>query len=749
MSVKFGTFKGVFVPSTEAILGTVLFLLMPVLIADVGLWAMLGVIVLAHSVTLATSFSIADCATNLNNIGPGGMYALSRRSLGKALGGSIGFQLYLAQAASIGFYSIGFAEPLRNIVIPMLDFIPLFNQTDPASILLQKQLLGTFFFLIFFVIVMTGADFTLKIQTLILFVLGASIVAIIISPFFNITFEGDRVFGNGFNLTGNREITIALFFMTFAQFFPAVCGIDAGIGMSGDLRNPRKSLVKGTFWAIGVTFILYILSAIVFSMMKKDILIESYRGNAPVPVLLTDIISYKDMFPSNVLGVILVLGILFATGSSALSVFMTSPRTLQALAINDVLPDKFKFFAKDFRKNGTEPRYAIILSGILGLAIIWSGSINTASMIVGILFLVVYGWINGSAFLERASGNPGFRPTSRNHWSVSLYGFLISVVSIMLFDPMIGILIIISQYFMFRAILRYKAGNRIEGVWWGIIFSLATRWLKMLGNVVQGSKNWRPVMTALVISEKGSSPERTAYLGSFLAGHKGMVNLNIIGNEAEFNSYGIPYSFIPSDDINETAMALLMTSHPTGVEINTVLIEYVKKLHTAKVITEMISKKRNILLFQNSSKLAKIENIDIWWRGEMNGNLMVLLAYIITLDKREECCDPKIRIIRMAEKSESVTADRIEMEALLENARLRGEVVILENEKDDFFEVLKKYSSNADLIMMGLPGNFSKDNKVKIFNINEYFFDKQISKYDDLPSILFIKSAQHIELTEQ
>jgi len=50
---------------------------------------------------------------------------------------------------------------------------------------------------------------------------------------------------------------------------------------------------------------------------------------------------------------------------------------------------------------------------------------------------------------------------------------------------------------------------------------------------------------------------------------------------------------------------------------------------------------------------------------------------------------------------------------------------------------------------MGLPGNFAKESKVKIFNLNEYFFDKQISKYDDLPSILFIKSAQHIELIEQ
>ncbi len=746
MSVKFGTFKGVFVPSTEAILGTVLFLLMPVLIADVGLWAMLGVIILAHSVTLATSFSIADCATNLNNIGPGGLYALSRRSLGKALGGSIGFQLYIAQAASIGFYSIGFAEPLRNIVIPMLDFIPLFNQTDPASILLQKQLIGTFFFLMFFVIVMAGADFTLKIQTLILFVLGTSIVAVIISPFFNITYKGEGVFANGFNIMGNREVTVALFFMTFAQFFPAVCGIDAGIGMSGDLKNPRKSLVKGTFWAIGVTFILYILSAIVFSMMKKDILIGGYQGNAPVPVLLTDIISYKDMFPSNVLGIILVLGILFATGSSALSVFMTSPRTLQALAINDVLPDRLKFFAKDFRKNGTEPRYAIILSGILGLAIIWSGSINTASMIVGILFLVVYGWINGSAFLERASGNPGFRPTSKNHWSISLYGFVVSIFSILLFDPLIGMMIILSQYIIFRAILKYKANNTIEGVWWGIIFSLVTKWLKMLESVVQGSKNWRPVVTAVSNSEKA---QHMAYLASFLAGHKGMVNLNVIGEKKEFDTFGIPVATIETNDLNETVKTLFLTSHPTGVEINTILLQYMKKLNSVELISEMIEKKKNILLLKNGSKLDRLEKIDIWWRGEMNGNLMVLLAYIITLDKRKERRNQKIRILRMAHSSESVDADRIEMYTLLENARLTGEIVILENEEGDFFEILKRHSGDADLIMMGLPGHFSKESLSKIFNLNEYFFDKQISKYDDLPPVLFIKSAQHIELIEQ
>ena len=739
MSYKFGTFKGVFVPSTEEILGTVLFLLMPVLVADVGLWSMLGVIVLAHTVTFATSFSISDCATNLNDIGPGGMYALSRRSLGKALGGSIGVQLYFAQAASIGFYSIGFAEPLRAIVAPMLDSIDLFAATDPGSILLQKQIIATAFFFVFFLIVMVGADFTLKIQTLILFVLGASILTVIISPFFNVTYEGVAVYSRNFNLAGNRNITTALFFMTFAQFFPAVTGIDAGIGMSGDLKEPRKSLVTGTFSAIGVTFFVYLIGAVVFSMMDKKVLIESYAGDVPVGVLLTDIINYADKFPSNVLGVILVLGILFATGSSALSVFMTSPRTLQSLAINDVLPNKLKFFGKDFFKGGTEPRFATILSGILGLAVIWAGSISTASMIVGILFIVVYGWVNGSAFLERISGNPGFRPTSKNHWSVSLYGFVVCVIAIMLFDPVIGIGIIVSQYIIFRLILKYKARNRIEGVWWGIIFTLSTKWLRSLKKLVQGSKNWRPVVAAVSGPKEDSAHEKVAFFASFIEKHKGLVHLNAIGRKKEFNDYGIPTEKIEFEELDDTVKALVTTSHPAGIITNTVLLEYMKKLNTISVIRMLIKRRKNVLLLKNAEKLEKMERIDIWWRGEMNGNLMVLLAYIVNA--------PRIRIIRMVEGRETEEQDRKEMKELLETARLGGEVVIIEREDISFGEVLKKYSSNADLIMMGFPGKISEDKKS--FILDEFFFDRQIANYDDLPATLFIKSVQRLELFER
>ncbi|MCK5759810.1 MAG: amino acid permease, partial [Candidatus Delongbacteria bacterium] len=339
---KFGTFKGVFVPSSEALLGTVLFLLLPLLTAKVGLIYMLVIVVLAHSVTIATTFSLADITTNLNTVGAGGMYALVKRSLGKAMGGSIGVQLFFAQAASIGFYSIGFAEPLHSIIAPLLKDYSLFAGNTPADILFQKQILSSIIFCLFFIIVMFGADFTLKIQTLILFVLGASILAIFIAPSVGLEYEGSNLFNNfeDINLWGNSTISASVFFIAFAQFFPAVVGIDAGIGMSGDLKDPKKSLVKGTFYAIAITFVIYIISTVIFSMIDGDILTKGH--------LLPNILSSSKGFLSNTLSITILVGILFATSSSALSVFMTSPRTLQSLTKDEILPDIFSILGKDF-----------------------------------------------------------------------------------------------------------------------------------------------------------------------------------------------------------------------------------------------------------------------------------------------------------------------------------------------------------------------------------------------------------------
>ncbi|MBN1501692.1 MAG: amino acid permease [Spirochaetes bacterium] len=757
--MKFGTFKGVFVPSTEAILGTVLFLLLPTLVGDIGLIPMIGILLLAHSVTFATSFSLADCATNLNNIGGGGMYALSKRSLGKAFGGSIGIQLFFAQAASIGFYCIGFAEPLQAVITPFLKFIPAFAGTGAADILLQKQMIATAVYLIFFIFAIIGADFTLKIQILIFVILFSSIAAILISPLTGITFNRHLLYSGiseGFNLFGSRTTTVGIFFVAFATFFPAVTGIDAGVGMSRDLKDPKSSLVKGTFWAIGVTFCVYFVSTVIFSLMRPESLVTEYINGNPSGNILTDLLGFQKLFPFNIMGVMVLVGILFATSSSALSCFMTAPRTLQSISRDDLLPRITYFLSNDFKKGGNEPRFATLITFFIGLAVIWMGSLNLAATIVGISYLVVYGWVNGSAFLERISGNPTFRPTSRGHWLISLYGFLSALIAIILFSWVIGLGIVITQFIIFQLLLKYKAKGKLEGVWWGVLFSLISRGLKALNKIVMGTKNWRPIMSAITFSEKDSNRKQISQLASVIAAHKGIVSLNVLAVEKTDeddsslpDEYSVPATLLKVGDMTQSILSIVQLPVAGGMELNTILLEYTKKIDNVKVLNKILALNKNVLLLKNGSKFGSGDKIDIWWRGEKNGNFMVLLAYIMSASLVANTRKAyKIRIIRRLNKDEPEETATDELTVLLKKARLSGEVVILPYSEDSFDTVLRETSSGADLVMMGMPGNYIEKEKSRLFNLNKFFFEKEIEKYNDMPAILFIKSAYVMNLIE-
>ncbi len=758
MSVKFGTFKGVFVPSTEAILGTVLFLLMPLLTADTGLTTMLGVVLLAHSVTLATASSLSDCATNLNRIEGGGLYALSKQSLGSAMGGSIGVMLFFAQAASIGFYCIGFAEPLHALIAPWLSGrFQLFTGSGPEAVLMQKQILATFFMLVFFIIVMIGADFTLKLQILILFVLLVSVFTIFAGPAVGLVYEGREVFSGTLNMHGARPLTTAIFFLTFTQFFPAVTGISSGIGMSGDLKNPRKSIVKGTFSAITMTMVFYIIATVIFSLIDRDVLVTGYDDGIPVGVILTKLFGLGRAFPHNVPGLLILAGVLFATCSSALSVFMTGPRTLQFLARDGILPRPLGFLQKDFSASGTEPRYAIIVSFFIGLIIIWMGSINFASMVVGILFLVVYGWINGAAFLERISRNPAFRPTFKGHWLISGYGLLACILAICLFNWKVGIAIFLSQYIMFRLILKFKTKGRLEGVWWGVIFSNITRGLARLNRIVQGTRNWRPVLTAIAFPENFNECSNVIEIAEQIASYQGLVSCNLMvpngydeSSEKHelFKSSTVPVSYVKTPNMTDSIITLLQGSNVTGIDNNTILLAYSNRINNVKVIKAVLEYKQNLLLYKPGIPAAGSMRLDIWWRGERNGNLMVLLAFIINRYLHDHKLAPyNIRIIRKLGKDQPETEARDEISMLLKLSRIEGDIVILPSSEESFHKVLEETSKGASLVMLGLPGNY--ENRTSgVFNLNQMFFDREIKSYKDMPPILFIKSYMVMNLFE-
>jgi amino acid transporter len=109
-----GTFAGVFTPSILTILGIILFLRLGYVVGEAGLGRALLILALANGISVLTSLSLSAVATNLR-VKRGGDYYLISRTLGHEFGGAIGLVLFLAQAVSIGFYCIGFAEVMASL----------------------------------------------------------------------------------------------------------------------------------------------------------------------------------------------------------------------------------------------------------------------------------------------------------------------------------------------------------------------------------------------------------------------------------------------------------------------------------------------------------------------------------------------------------------------------------------------------------------------------------------------------------
>ena len=122
------------------------------------------------------------------------------------------------------------------------------------------------------------------------------------------------------------------FWVVFAIFFPAVTGFTQGVSMSGDLKNPARSLPLGTFLAVGVSTVVYV--AAMFAL----------AGTVPSNELAAD---YESLRRVAVMPWLIDVGVLSATLSSALASFLGAPRILQALAADDLFRPLSFFAVRD------------------------------------------------------------------------------------------------------------------------------------------------------------------------------------------------------------------------------------------------------------------------------------------------------------------------------------------------------------------------------------------------------------------
>ena len=677
---RFGTFTGVFTPNILTILGLILFLRTGWVVGQAGLFKSLLIVILSAFITFVTGLSLSVIATSLR-VGAGGTYYVISRTLGAEAGGSIGIPLYLSQAVSVAFYIIGFTDA----------FVSAYPQFD-------AKIVSTIVALIFAVMAWVGADFAFKVQNAILIVLAASIVSFFSGGWSTIT---DPILTSGYT-EGNN------FWTVFAVFFPAVTGIAVGASMSGDLKNPAESIPKGTMYSIGVSTVIYLLTVtwLAFHEDRQE--------------LLTNALIVKDiaLWPG-----LIFAGIYAATLSSALGSILAAPRTLEALAEDQVVPEKLK----SRLGSKTEPRMGVLLTTVIALITIWAGDLDMVAPVITMFFLNTYGVVNLAAGVQLLVDNPSFRPSFKMPWWLALVGvFGCYGVMFLINTPatIVAVIVTIIIYVQLeRRSLERTWGDVRSGFW----FALARRSLVQLESVTWHVKNWRP--SILVFTGQPHNREHLVEMAEWLSTGKGIVTFVqlVPGNTEQLMKSGAVDQ--AKDEIEQyikerglqafgasvaaesfvSGADVIMQSHGVGgLSSNAILMGMGG---TVDGLTVQMHKVRRAALFGKSVMMLRYHQdrgwgdratIDDWWGGMgSNAPLMLLLAHLVQI--HPDWSGARIRLLQIVNDESLSEASLAELNRLLEEVRVDAEPkVLVRKGEEKVGDIIRRESTPTDLTLLGL-----------------------------------------------
>jgi len=442
---RFGTFEGVFTPTVLSILGVVMYLRLGWVVGQVGLAGALAIVVISNLITLCTGLSVASITTNIR-IGTGGAYSIISKSLGLEVGGAIGIPLYLSQAISVAFYITGFTE-CWVLIFPQHSFIF-------VSVLTWFTLL---------VISYLSAKLAFRFQYIILGIIVFSLISI---------FLGKTSLGHCAAIWhGVGQID---FWKVFAIFFPAVTGILAGVSMSGELKEPERSIPIGALLAIGVTFFIYVALCFWFAFAATP---QDLASNVSIVI---DLARWR---------VLVIAGIMGATLSSALSMFVASPRTLLALSKQRIIPLSSQF---DYTNSKGEPAPAILMTALLALLTLLAGTLNTIAGILTMFFLITYGILNITVFIEKITGIISFRPTFKIPIVVSLIGGIGCLYAMFLINQLFSLVAIVVTIIIYAVLVRKNIRHNLPDMRKGIFIFIAEKATKIASQLPYHPKIWKP-----------------------------------------------------------------------------------------------------------------------------------------------------------------------------------------------------------------------------------------------------------------
>jgi amino acid transporter len=717
---KFGTFLGVYTPSVLTILGLIMYLRFGWVVGNVGLGLTILIVLLSSTITFITGLSASAIATNMR-VGVGGEYYMISRSLGLELGGAIGIPLFLCRTLSITFYCFGLAESIFS-------FMPLsWRTSSPYAIQLFTAAI------IIFISIISGksAGMALKLQIPIMAAVGLSVVALTIGVFSGNLHAPEWV--------PTYRTAPEGFWYVFAVFFPAVTGFTAGIGMSGDLKDPRRSIPRGTMLAVITGTLMYLF--------------------IPVLLAITTRVSFSEMAEPGivwlkiaVLGAWLVYpGLWGAILSSAFGSVLGGPRVLQALASDGLAPAILARLSKT-----GQPVIATAVSGTIALMAVALGGLNAVAQFVTILFLTLYVIINFSAGIEKLVRDPSYRPTINVPWFVSFLGSLGAIALMFMINPIACIAAMIIETALYLYLRHRSMQKRWGDVRAGMWVAVARFALLKLKRHSSDPRNWRPHI--LLFSQRMENHVSLTRLACWFNQNRGVVTVCRLlqGNPGDANPDVEPtqkeldrsleeaglIAFSEVDvvsDFEKGVMDIAQANGIAGLQSNTVMFSWPKQ-HD-----HLVSRLRIMRALSNSGKstiIARInwahepgqdKRIAIWWGGlQNNGDLMLLLAYLLSLNS--EWKNAKIFIRSIATSEEEYNNQVTALTNFIPETRIHAETeVILKPADQSIEQVINEKSQGVDVVFLGLkepePGAESE------------YADKLTNMVKGLSTIIFVRNA--------
>ena len=735
-SGQFGT-TPVFMASICTILGAILFLRFGYSVGHVGFIGALGIILLGHAVTIPTAMAVAEIATNKKVEGGGDYYVISR-SFGLNIGGAIGIALYFSQAISIAFYIIAFAEAFA----PFGSYLNEIYQLDTLGYLIEsKKAIGLTAMCILTALMLTkGANIGIK---------ALYVVAIILFLSLAMFFMGEsQISLSDVSFVKSIENSDS-FFYVFTIIFPAFTGISAGLGLSGDLKDPKKSIPRGTLIATIVGAFIYVMVAL------KLVTSSSLENLANNQMVMSDIAIWGPIIP---------IGLACAAISSALGSIIVAPRTLQALGKDKIFQSKkFETWIAKGRDQDNEPINSSVITCIIAFFFIYVGDINFVAQIISMFFMVTYGAICLISFLEHFSGDPSYRPTFKSRWYISLLGAVLSVWLMFKMNTAYAVLSILLMTAFYYYISRNSGDKReIVSLFRDVIVQFARQLQIFLqkGEETERSRHWRPFVVSISSSlERSNAFNMTKWIahkygfGTFIYYIKGYLSKQNFqeGKEVqkqlllENKASNVYVDTLISPSYTSALAQVIQLSSISGKENNLILLEYCDdELESFEDIISNFNLLQatgyDVAILRSSNiKTEKNQEIHIWIssRDYKNSNMMILLGYMIHGHPDWKNAEIKVHSIYTSDEEFDIYRDR--MFNFIETGRLpispRNLYMVPQKEGESIKTIINKNSKSSDLTIIGFRNELVKKQKLEIFE-----------GYNELGNILFVNSIKEKDI---